>query len=72
LFNNNQSSNLFNKEKFLIIKNFFNDPEVSFINKIKDQIYKDNFERIENIRFVIKSFHSWKEQIFIFHRAGRE
>ena len=56
MFNNNQSSDLFNKEKFLIIKNFFNDPEVSFINKIKDQIYKDNFERIENTRFVIKSF----------------
>ena len=56
MFNNNQFSDLFNKEKFLIIKNFSNDQELSFINKIKDQIYKDNFERIENTRFVVNSF----------------
>jgi hypothetical protein len=57
LFNNNQSSDLFNKEKFLIIKNFFNYQEVLFISKIKDQIYKNNFKRIENTRFVVNSFN---------------
>ena len=57
MFNNNQSSDLFNKEKFLIIKNFFNHQEVLFISKIKDQIYKDNFRRIENTRFVVNSFN---------------
>ena len=56
MFNNNEFSDLFNKEKFLIIKNFFNDQEVLLTNKIKDQIYKDNFERIDNTRFVVNSF----------------